>query len=371
MTPTPATKHQHHFEDLSPDDFERFVYYLVKRCGDFDEVQWYGGARDKGRDVVAYKHAATGREKWYIQCKRYKSITFSTLRDELDKLAQHAQAEPDFGPDVVVFATACPVPPQARDQAAAHARALNLPQPYYWGRLELDERLKAQPDTEEEFFGTPSPSPQARVDLRNAHVGGSVVTGDLTMTGSRFVGRDQIVAQTVTITSDMRDRDEAKPLDEVEGGEKTVALLNRAEQVKRMVDHNRQLKLDDTIQPVIRMPVAEFEALSGEQGPGTSKELLQAVQDYLDCAHSINSFIDNYRALLSSGSGVAPTQMGVSGSSYCSDVVRKIVTISEQQLPEILERLATCLQEETCRPGRDTDAHTSIGGDQIGVEGDQ
>jgi len=153
LSATTATRHPHHFEDLSPEQFERLVYWLVRRSGEFDEVQWYGGARDKGRDVVAYKHAEAGREKWYIQCKRYQSIGFPTLRDELDKLAKHAEKTPGFAPGVVVFATACPVPPQAKDQAGAHARALGLPEPYYWGRLELDERLKAQPDTEEEFFG--------------------------------------------------------------------------------------------------------------------------------------------------------------------------------------------------------------------------
>jgi tetratricopeptide (TPR) repeat protein len=155
LTSTSATHHTHHFDDLSPDDFERLVYWLLKRGAEFDEVQWYGGARDKGRDVVAHKHTPAGRETWYVQCKRYASITFATLRDELDKLAQHAAQDPGFRPDVVVFATACPVPPQAKDQAAVHAAGLGLPQPYYWGRLELDERLKAQPETEAEFFGEP------------------------------------------------------------------------------------------------------------------------------------------------------------------------------------------------------------------------
>jgi tetratricopeptide (TPR) repeat protein len=155
LASTPATHQPHRFEDLSPDDFERLVYWLVKRSGEFDEVQWYGGARDKGRDVVAFRHAPARREKWYIQCKRYQSISFPTLRDELDKLAQHAKGEPTFAPDVIVFATACPVPPQARDEAAVYARTLGLPAPYYWGRVELDERLKAQPKTENEFFGLP------------------------------------------------------------------------------------------------------------------------------------------------------------------------------------------------------------------------
>jgi formylglycine-generating enzyme required for sulfatase activity len=182
LASTPTTRHQHHFEDVSPDDFERLVYWLVKRSGEFDAVQWYGGARDKGRDVVAYRHTA-GREKWYIQCKRYRSIAFPTLRDELDKLAGHASEEPGFAPDVIVFATACPVPPDAKDRAAAHARALGLPAPYYWGRLELDERLKAQPEIEEEFFGSPAPSsPPAHVDLRGAQVEGSVIVGDLNLT---------------------------------------------------------------------------------------------------------------------------------------------------------------------------------------------
>ena len=117
----PATQHQHHFDDLSPDDFERLIYWLVERSGEFDQAQWYGGARDKGRDVVAYKHTASGREKWYIQAKRYGSISFPTLKEELDKLAGHAQAEPGFAPQVIVFATACDVPPQAKDQAAAYA----------------------------------------------------------------------------------------------------------------------------------------------------------------------------------------------------------------------------------------------------------
>jgi hypothetical protein len=187
MTVNLATKHQHHFEDLSPDDFERMVYWLVERSGEFDAVQWYGGARDKGRDVVAHRHTPAGREKWYIQCKRYQSIAFSTLRHELDKLAEHSKADADFAPDVIVFATACPVPPQAKDEAASHAEALGLPQPYYWGRLELDERLKAQPDTEAEFFGASSPA--AQIDLRGAKVGGSVISGPLTVGGgSTFVG---------------------------------------------------------------------------------------------------------------------------------------------------------------------------------------
>ena len=66
-----ATRHMLHFEDLSPENFERMVFWLVKRSGEFSEAQHFGGAGDKGRDVLAYIHTGKGREKWYIQCKKY------------------------------------------------------------------------------------------------------------------------------------------------------------------------------------------------------------------------------------------------------------------------------------------------------------
>jgi len=157
----PATLHQYHLEDLSPDDFERLVYTLVERSGEFQHVEWYGGSGDKGRDVVAYRRGPDGRETWYIQCKRYQNITFATLRDELEKVHGHIQSEPSFAPDTIVFATACNVSPQAKDAAIALARDLGLPHPYFWGRLELDARLKTQPETVRDFFHPGSTPPTA------------------------------------------------------------------------------------------------------------------------------------------------------------------------------------------------------------------
>jgi hypothetical protein len=153
VEPVTSTRHLLQFSALSPEDFERLVYWLVRRSGEYDEVQWYGGEGGKGRDVVAYKRTSAGREKWYIMCKRYERITFATLRNELDKLAHFATEQPDFAPYAIVFATACLVPPQTRDRAAEYARQLNLPEPYCWSQLELDEMVKGQPDTLKEFFG--------------------------------------------------------------------------------------------------------------------------------------------------------------------------------------------------------------------------
>jgi hypothetical protein len=92
---SPRTRHQHHFEDLSPDDFERLLFWLVERSGEFDAVQWYGGARDKGRDVMAYRHTDAGREKWYIRCKRVRCCA----RHDGDK-ERLARSSPSLSIDV-------------------------------------------------------------------------------------------------------------------------------------------------------------------------------------------------------------------------------------------------------------------------------
>jgi hypothetical protein len=80
----PATQHQHHFEDLSPDDLERLIYWLVQRPGGYDEVQSYGGARDKGRDVVAYRHTCPGRKSPSVRLHGDMMISLATASGSRD-----------------------------------------------------------------------------------------------------------------------------------------------------------------------------------------------------------------------------------------------------------------------------------------------
>jgi hypothetical protein len=147
------SQHQYQFEDLAPDDFERLIYQLIERCGEFDTVEWYGGTRARGRDVIAYRQTDAGRQKWYFQCQPYVRVTYEVAQNDLNRLAQHMAEEPDFAPDVIVFATACPVPAEVTDQAAIYANQLGLPEPYFWDQGALDRMLKSQPETEREYFG--------------------------------------------------------------------------------------------------------------------------------------------------------------------------------------------------------------------------
>ncbi|MEE8392540.1 MAG: restriction endonuclease, partial [Anaerolineae bacterium] len=161
----------HHLRKLSPDEFEQLVYWLARRCGEFSAVQWYGGVHNydnnQGRDIVAHKHTDAGLERWYIQCKRHTRINYATLRNELNTLSKHAAESPGFAPHVIVFATACDIPPRAKNKATVYARASGLPAPLYWDHRELDNMLTAQPETEKEFFGQSGYPLKLRTQITN------------------------------------------------------------------------------------------------------------------------------------------------------------------------------------------------------------
>ena len=73
------------FDALSPLEFERMCLWLVEREGYLRPQHLGEAGSEQGRDVVAYKPTDAGEELWYFQCKRYKRIGASTLREEVDK----------------------------------------------------------------------------------------------------------------------------------------------------------------------------------------------------------------------------------------------------------------------------------------------
>jgi hypothetical protein len=130
--------------------------------------------------------------------------------------------------------------------------------------------------------------------------------------------------------------------------ESVASLMREVERIQKIVDHNLQLKLDDTPQLVKKMPVTAFEtAFGGGRRLGVSEELLQAVADYLDCAAYINLLVDRYENLIRSGQGTDPRQIGVPGSSLSSHAIQQIQEISKQELSEALEKLRIYLRGES------------------------
>jgi len=88
------------------------------------------------------------------------------------------------------------------------------------------------------------------------------------------------------------------------------------------------------------MPTAAFETafVSGTPGLVVGPELLDASTEYLARADSINSLVDAYLGAL----GGESSQM----ADVRNEAVRKIARACADTLPNILDRLSTCLQRE-------------------------
>jgi hypothetical protein len=130
------------FGDLSEDDFERLLFWIVDGCGEFDSVVHCGGVGDKRRDIIAYKHLKNGeKEKWYFSAKRYKNFSNTHVKLEIDELFRHTQESPDFAPDTIVFGVSCSVSPHTRDSASKYGKENGFNHVIIWSESELGEAL--------------------------------------------------------------------------------------------------------------------------------------------------------------------------------------------------------------------------------------
>lgn len=87
------------WETVDPNDFEKFIYYIISRTG-FNNREWPGrGGGDRGRDIVATRFEELPfnlgyNRKWIFQCKKWKRMPSSTvIYNEISTAAQH---HPDF-----------------------------------------------------------------------------------------------------------------------------------------------------------------------------------------------------------------------------------------------------------------------------------
>lgn len=152
-TDVTSTRHILPFGNLSPEQFTRLCYWVVEKSCKFDNVEYYDMTGDKKRDVVGSKHSTAGkREQWYFQCKRYRRISLSSFKHELDGIKEHSNKNNDFKPDRIVFVTACPVSPSCKDSVKEYAKTLGLEFVDFWTDVELDEKVKGTTEIIEEFF---------------------------------------------------------------------------------------------------------------------------------------------------------------------------------------------------------------------------
>jgi hypothetical protein len=92
--PIPKLDRLAHFNDV---EFERFTLewangYLAKHVPGVYEIQWRGGAGDKGRDIIVWfdPPVVKPRRCWLYQCKHYASrLGTDTAAVEIGKLLYH------------------------------------------------------------------------------------------------------------------------------------------------------------------------------------------------------------------------------------------------------------------------------------------
>jgi hypothetical protein len=147
-----ATRHTLDFNALSYDKFEELCFWLVEDSGEYDKVEYYGGAGDKKRDVIGYSF---DDEQDYFQCKRYDNPSYGVLKEEIDGMISHIQAGEIKKPRRIYFVLSSAASPDAKDRSKQYASDNDLPEPTFWEPVILDKKIKKNPDALANFFGIP------------------------------------------------------------------------------------------------------------------------------------------------------------------------------------------------------------------------
>ena len=99
------TTNRLHFSDLDPMRFEDLCLNMVSRINKWKELNHFGrkGA-DLGVDILAIQKDDIQEKIWYIQCKRYNSITKNNLTEIIDKITENQHL-----PDKLLIIVSCDV----------------------------------------------------------------------------------------------------------------------------------------------------------------------------------------------------------------------------------------------------------------------
>lgn len=170
MNTLTATRHNLDFNLLSPEKFAQLGYWLVEDLREYKAVDYYEGSRDKGRDVIGITY---DDDLDYFQCKRYQEITYSTFKEELDKITKYVKDGEIKSPRRIYFVTSSSASPESKDRAKTYAKSIGLPEPDFWGPIVLDKKIKNSTKALKNFFSISEESE----DLAQVDVNGLIATG--------------------------------------------------------------------------------------------------------------------------------------------------------------------------------------------------
>lgn len=105
MNKVTRTFNRLHFPDLDPFRFEDLCLHLVARLHHWKEINHFGRkGSDDGVDIFAIKKESEVEQTWFIQCKRFRTITKADLKNIVDKISANQPL-----PDKLLVIVACDV----------------------------------------------------------------------------------------------------------------------------------------------------------------------------------------------------------------------------------------------------------------------
>ncbi|NQT57442.1 MAG: restriction endonuclease [Bacteroidetes bacterium] len=141
-----------HFEDLSPSRFEDLCLMIFYRLIRWENIEHLGRVgSDGGIDIRATERSEDDKlETWYVQCKRYKSISFGETKKVIDKIIKKNGRVPDK----LLLIVACDVTKKCFDDFQQYAVKKRVKLALLWSASLLEAKLYSEhKDLLFTFFG--------------------------------------------------------------------------------------------------------------------------------------------------------------------------------------------------------------------------
>lgn len=132
-----------HFEDFDGHQFERLVFAYLLRTDNWLSLEWYGQVGgDSGRDIwgIRERDSHPLGQKTCIQCTNRRSLLYSKVQDDLDKIFNG----PNGKPDCFVVVSGGKVSAQLRDKIKNLCTQKQVYCSEVWSANEFEERLRAK-----------------------------------------------------------------------------------------------------------------------------------------------------------------------------------------------------------------------------------
>jgi hypothetical protein len=142
--PSKATRtiNRLHFTDLDATRFEDLCLALIFPLHPWTDIRHYGRlGTDGGVDILAKERTEDGKDRdWFVQCRRHKNASTSTLEKAVDDALEKTKKVPD----VLLVVVACDVRRQAHEAFIKYASKKGVSTPLLWTASVMEARLHAE-----------------------------------------------------------------------------------------------------------------------------------------------------------------------------------------------------------------------------------